>query len=113
MSDVLTQTVENDLLASVSPAARVPAESRVKSAAAAPLPSASTVSSMDAMIRQLDASEQQVLEMLFGLTGDKPRSAEEICAAMALSPEQVTALHDRALVKLRSMPWCDLDVSGN
>jgi DNA-directed RNA polymerase sigma subunit (sigma70/sigma32) len=115
MSEVMTMTAEHELPADVPPTSQTSTQSLA--ADADPMGdgtvAACTVERIDAMLSLLNADEQQVLRMLFGLTGDAPCTPEQIGAAMGLSPGQVESMHDDALTRLRRIQPEELRTSDN
>jgi RNA polymerase primary sigma factor len=56
---------------------------------------------IQSMVGELDAKEQEVIRMRFGLDGEEPRTLQEIGETMALSRERIRQIESRAKEKLR------------
>jgi RNA polymerase primary sigma factor len=56
---------------------------------------------IQAMVRDLDEKEREVIRMRFGLDGEEPRTLQEIGEAMGLSRERIRQIESRAKEKLR------------
>jgi RNA polymerase primary sigma factor len=56
---------------------------------------------IQAMVKDLDEKERDVIRMRFGLDGEEPRTLQEIGEAMGLSRERIRQIESRAKEKLR------------
>ena len=61
-----------------------------------------TRSSVRDLIKTLNAREQLVLSLRFGLGGESPRTLVEVSRVLGVSKERVRQIQDRALAKLRA-----------
>jgi RNA polymerase primary sigma factor len=52
-------------------------------------------------VATLDRREREVVESRFGLTGERPRTLEEVGRTLGVTRERVRQLQDRATRKLR------------
>ncbi len=53
------------------------------------------------MLATLSEREQRVLELRFGLVGDRPRTLEEVGREFRLTRERIRQIEAKALAKLR------------
>ena len=52
----------------------------------------------------LPAREREVIEMRFGLTGDRPRTLEEVGRAFNVTRERIRQIENHTLKKLEALP---------
>lgn len=55
------------------------------------------------LIKDLDERERKILQMRFGLDGEKPRTLEEVSQEIGRTRERVRQIQNQALQKLKSM----------
>jgi RNA polymerase primary sigma factor len=64
---------------------------------------AETLSHMMSLTDKLEERERVILDLRFGLTGDPPKTLEQVSAAIGRTRERVRQIQNQALVKLRNM----------
>ncbi|MCU0312691.1 MAG: RNA polymerase sigma factor RpoD [Solirubrobacteraceae bacterium] len=55
-------------------------------------------------LQALPAREREVIEMRFGLTGERPRTLEEVGRAFSVTRERIRQIENHTLKKLESLP---------
>lgn len=64
---------------------------------------AETLSHMMSLTDKLEERERVILDLRFGLTGEPPKTLEQVSAAIGRTRERVRQIQNQALVKLRNM----------
>ncbi|MDD3695047.1 MAG: RNA polymerase sigma factor RpoD/SigA [Lentisphaeria bacterium] len=68
---------------------------------------AETLSHMMSLTDKLEERERVILDLRFGLTGEAPKTLEQVSAAIGRTRERVRQIQNQALVKLRNMLEAD------
>lgn len=55
-------------------------------------------------LAQLSHRERRILELRYGLSGEQPRSLDEVGAAFELTAEQIRRIENQSLAKLQLWP---------
>ena len=56
---------------------------------------------MDALLNELDEREKKILQMRFGLNGERPLTLEEVGQRIGLTRERVRQIESKATFKLK------------